>query len=140
MVGGPGYAHPTDISFEELKAIGAVPVVLSLEDAAVPEFTELLTTHKPDTVIFAAGAGGRGDKSRTRKVDYEGAVKVYDAMEAANVKRLLVVGAVDIRDRSKGYPDYYSEDSSEFPLRWIRTAPVQMLSDVGTGQLTLQRR
>ena len=46
-------------------------------------------------------------------MDYEGAVKVYDAMETANVKRLLVVGAVDIRDREKGFPDWYSEDSSE---------------------------
>jgi nucleoside-diphosphate-sugar epimerase len=66
--------------------------------------------------LFAAGAGGKGDPGRTRKVDYEGAVKVYDAMEGANVKRLVLIGAVDIRDRSKGWPDWYDEDDSEFIL------------------------
>ena len=62
--------------------------------------------------MFAAGAGGKGDPGRTRKVDYEGAVKVYDAMEAGNVKRLVLIGAVDIRDRSKGWPEWYDEDDS----------------------------
>jgi len=104
-------------SFADLKSLGAEPTVLSLEDASVPETAELLTSHKPDAVIFAAGAGGKGDKSRTRKVDYEGAVKVYDAMEISNIKRLLVVGAVDIRNRDNGYPEHYSEDSSECMIR-----------------------
>ena len=48
------------------------------------------------------------------KVDFEGAVKVYDAMEAANVKRLLLVGAIDVRDPSKGYPEYYDEASRRY--------------------------
>jgi hypothetical protein len=37
-------------------------------------------------------------------------------MEGANVKRLVLIGAVDIRDRSKGWPDWYDEDDSEFIL------------------------
>jgi nucleoside-diphosphate-sugar epimerase len=76
---------------------------------------------QPDVVVFAAGAGGKpssgsknggdGDaKSRTRKVDYEGAVKVYDAMEGANVRRLILVGAVDIRDRGGEVPGWYDEE------------------------------
>lgn len=35
-------------------------------------------------------------------------------MEAGNVKRLVLVGAVDVRDREKGYPEWYDEASSEF--------------------------
>jgi hypothetical protein len=35
-------------------------------------------------------------------------------MEAGNVKRLVLIGAVDIRDRSKGYPDWYDDDDSEY--------------------------
>lgn len=70
-------------------------------------------------MLFAAGAGGKGDPSRTRKVDYEGAVKVYDAMEAGNVKRLVLIGAVDIRDRSKGYPDWYDDDDSEYEYQGV---------------------
>ena len=81
----------------------------------MPELVESLTAHKPDVVVFAAGAGGKGDKSRTRKVDYEGAVKVYDAMESANVKRLILVGAVDIRDRDGEVPSWYTDDDGRLP-------------------------
>jgi nucleoside-diphosphate-sugar epimerase len=100
-------------SDSELKEIGAKPERLSLEDTDVPEITKLLTSNKPDGILFAAGAGGKGDPGRTRKVDFEGAVKVYDAMEAANVKRLVLIGALDIRDRSKGWPEWYNDDDSQ---------------------------
>jgi len=93
--------------------------VLSIEDAPVSDFTALLTSHHPDAVVWSAGAGGKGEKSRTQKVDYEGAVKVFDAMEAANVKRLLLVGAIDVRSRDKGYPSYYNDESSA----WLRPPP-----------------
>lgn len=35
-------------------------------------------------------------------------------MENANVKRLLHVGAIDIRSDQKAYPDYYNEESSAY--------------------------
>lgn len=101
-------------SDSELSKIGAKPERLSLEDADVPSIVKLLTSSKPDGVLFAAGAGGKGDPSRTRKVDYEGAVKVYDAMESGNVKRLVLIGALDVRDRSKGWPEWYNDEDSAF--------------------------
>ncbi len=88
--------------------------MLSLEDCTVPDLTALLSETEPDAIVFSAGAGGKGDKSRTRKVDYEGAVKVYDAMESSNVRRLLYVGAMDIRDRQKPKPEWYTSDDGEF--------------------------
>jgi nucleoside-diphosphate-sugar epimerase len=102
-------------SNSELEKLGAKPEILSIEDADVPQITSLLKSNKADGILFAAGAGGKGDPGRTRKVDYEGAVKVYDAMEAGNVKRLVLIGAVDIRDRSKGWPEWYDEDDSQCP-------------------------
>lgn len=114
-------------SDSELKEIGAKPERLSIEDADVPQITKLFTSTKPDGVLFAAGAGGKGDPSRTRKVDYEGAVKVYDAMEAGNVKRLVLIGALDIRDRSKGWPDWYDEDDSGSHLPGAALHPVTKL-------------
>jgi nucleoside-diphosphate-sugar epimerase len=92
----------------------------------------LLKSSKADGVLFAAGAGGKGDPERTRKVDYEGAVKVYDAMEAGNVKRLVLIGAVDIRDRSKGYPEWYddADSGSPQPHSWSEEADVvEKMSD-----------
>jgi nucleoside-diphosphate-sugar epimerase len=103
-------------SFSDLEAIGTTPTVLSLESATVPEITALLTTHKPDAVIWSAGAGGKGGKERTIAVDYEGAVKVFEGMETANIRRLIHVGAVDVRSRDKGIPEYYTEDSGELYL------------------------
>lgn len=107
------HKHIPEGSASDLTSLGATPEILSLEDAPVQDLTSLLTKHSPDAIIFSAGAGGKGDKSRTRKVDYEGAVKVFDAAESANVKRVLVVGAIDVRDRKSGYPDYYNDESSE---------------------------
>lgn len=68
-------------------------------------------------MVFAAGAGGKGDRSRTRAVDYDGAVKVYDAMESANVRRLVLVGAVDVRDREGEVPGWYTKEDRMSPPR-----------------------
>ncbi|KAK4689834.1 hypothetical protein P7C73_g299, partial [Tremellales sp. Uapishka_1] len=101
-----------------LEKLGAKPVVLSLEDVSVPDLTDFISETKPDVVIFAAGAGGKGGADRTRKVDYEGALKVFNAMESSGTKRLILVGAVDIRDRQKGYPEWYNEEDSMFLHRF----------------------
>lgn len=39
---------------------------------------------------------------------------MYDAMEAANCKRLIVVGAMDVRDRSKDMPEWYTKEDSKY--------------------------
>ncbi len=101
-------------SISALKSLGATPEILSLESTTVPNLTESLTKSRPDIIIFSAGSGGKGGPERTRAVDYEGAVKVFDAMEGCGIKRLLYVGAVDVRDRSRGDPEYYNEESCEF--------------------------
>lgn len=107
----------------DLSALGAKPLILSLEDAPVPDLVAALTKAKPDVVVFAAGAGGKGDKSRTRKVDYEGAVKVYDAMESANCKKLILVGAVDIRDRESDVPGWYNDEDVKASDRMWNAIP-----------------
>ena len=59
--------------------------------------------------MFSAGAGGKGGAERTKKVDYEGALKVFDAIEAVQTKtpRFILVSAIDVRDRSKPAPAHY---------------------------------
>jgi len=106
------------LSASDLQSLGATPHIHSLESATVSALVSLLTTTSPDAVVFAAGAGGKGGKERSRAVDYEGAVKVFDAMESANVKRLLLVGGQDVRTREKGWPDWYDEGSSECEGSW----------------------
>lgn len=105
-------SHASDIS-----ATGATPLVLSLENDSVSTFTNAFTSAQADVVYFAAGAGGKGGVERTRKVDYEGAVKVFDAIEGVgadgngnggNLKKphLVLVSAIDVRDLSK-VPEHY---------------------------------
>jgi hypothetical protein len=40
-------------------------------------------------------------------------VKVFDALEAANVRRLLYVGAIDVRDKTQPPPKHYTPESGE---------------------------
>lgn len=65
-------------------------------------------------MVFAAGAGGKDGPERTRAVDYEGALKVYQACHDAKVPRIVIIGAVDVRDISKPPPEWYDEDSSKY--------------------------
>lgn len=84
------------------------PILWSLEDDSVADLSHHLTKTQTEAVIFAAGAGG-GDPARTRKVDYEGALKVADAVEQAGLKRLLMISAADLRDRSQPPPEHYND-------------------------------
>ncbi|KAL7418569.1 hypothetical protein Q5752_007027 [Cryptotrichosporon argae] len=82
----------------DLTSLGATPHVLSLESTSKPELTAFLSSAQPDIVVFSAGAAGKGGPERTRAVDFEGALKVFDACEAVGC-RVIVVGATDVRDR-----------------------------------------
>jgi hypothetical protein len=68
--------HTDAYSLADLKALGATPAILSLEDASTAEITKLLSDTQADAVLFSAGAGGKGAPERTRLVDYDGALKV----------------------------------------------------------------
>lgn len=100
-----------DSSSKDIEALGATPHILSLEDCSVSDIAALVTSVSPRAVIFSAGAGGKGAPERTRAVDLEGLKKVAQALESTPCKRLLVVSAVDVRDRSAGYPAHYDENS-----------------------------
>ncbi|KII83703.1 hypothetical protein PLICRDRAFT_119013 [Plicaturopsis crispa FD-325 SS-3] len=106
--------HSADIT-----AVSATPLHLSLEDAPVSSLTEAF--QGKDIVYFSAGAGGKGGPERTRKVDYEGAVKVFDAIEQVQgaKPRLILVSAIDSRDPDK-VPEYYNETDISISKR-IRT-------------------
>ncbi|KAI5209399.1 NAD(P)-binding protein [Aureobasidium subglaciale] len=94
----------------ELEALGAIPIVRDIENSSVDQLATTISKHKPNVVIWSAGAGG-GSPERTRAVDHEGAVKIFDATAAAGVKRFIIVSAVDIRDReNKPKPEWYNDD------------------------------
>jgi nucleoside-diphosphate-sugar epimerase len=108
---------------EDISSTGATPVVLSLEEDSKETFTNLFEKHSAEIVVFSAGAGGKGGEERTKKVDYEGAVKIFEAIEGVNNEnrpRLLLVSAVDIRDPEKmpsHYVGFFPEMKSSILMR-----------------------
>lgn len=103
-------AHARDIA-----ATGAAAHVLSLEDSPAADFARVFAGA--DVVYFSAGAGGKGGPERTRKVDYEGAVKVFDAIEAVEgaKPRLVLVSAIDVRHPDR-IPEHYVRPSTSSSL------------------------
>lgn len=93
---------------QDVQKTGATPILLSLENDPKESFTKLFEEKKADVVVFSAGAGGTGGPERTKAVDYEGAVKIFNAIEGVDgdKPRLLLVSAVDIRDPEK-IPSHY---------------------------------
>ncbi|KAN0060794.1 hypothetical protein ACQY0O_007453 [Thecaphora frezii] len=99
------------------------PVIASLETASVDDLARLFRTHTPDVILFSAGAGGKGGPERTKAVDELGAIKVFDAIEKSGIaskggfRRLLLVSAVDVRDKTRPPPEWYSEADIEVSER-----------------------
>lgn len=91
---------------QDIKETGATPLVLSLEDDPISKFSNVFTGQ--DVVYFSAGAGGKGGEERTKAVDYQGAIKIFDALEGVQgpKPRLILVSAIDIRDPDK-IPAHY---------------------------------
>lgn len=73
---------------DEIRATGANPVELDIEDAGVDELAKAF--DGADAVVFSAGAGG-GNPARTEAVDHKAAVRAMDAAEKAGVTRFVMV-------------------------------------------------
>ncbi|KAJ6625994.1 NADH(P)-binding-domain-containing protein [Mycena sp. CBHHK59/15] len=113
--------HDTDI-----RAAFSTPLALSLEDSPTTEFTAAF--QGVDVVYFSAGAGGKGGEERTKKVDYEGALKVFDAIEAVEEgkrPRLILISAIDVRDPAK-IPEHYTEQDISLSTRVRGAIPAYM--------------
>ncbi|GAA5962813.1 hypothetical protein JCM3765_001529 [Sporobolomyces pararoseus] len=102
--------------FQDILQTGSTPLLLSLEEASIDQLTQAFKGAQG--VLFSAGAGGKGGKDRTVKVDQEGAIKVFDAIEKLDQSevekpKLILVGALDTRDLSKPPPKHYNEADLE---------------------------
>ena len=106
-------SHASDLSKQGPGKIESI--VASLEDLTVSELTSIFKKQNPEVIVFAAGSGGKGGRERTMKVDRDGAIKVFDAIEQCNFtlsefRRFLLVSAVDVRDTEKTKPSWYSPE------------------------------
>ncbi|KAJ7200581.1 hypothetical protein GGX14DRAFT_372168 [Mycena pura] len=156
-------AHEADI--RAASSAGTVtPLILSLEASPAADFAAAF--RRADAVYFSAGAGGQGGEERTKAVDYEGALKVFDALELVEEPRprLILVSAIDVRDPEK-VPAHYNEDdialsqrmrahiavymkwkyeadknlAARTAFRWTILRPGGLTSEPGTGTAAVGR-
>jgi uncharacterized protein YbjT (DUF2867 family) len=92
---------------DELRGVGAEPVVLDLEKASVSEVADAL--GGADSVVFAAGAGPGSGAPRKITVDRDAAILLADAAEAAGVRRYLMISAMgaDNENAADGRDDVF---------------------------------
>lgn len=137
MVRNPAHAG-------DLRADGAEPVVLDLEEASVEEVAG--AAGGSDAVIFAAGAGPGSGAARKETVDYAAAVKLMEAAEAAGVSRYVMISAMGTKDppggddvfsvylRAKARADAALMASG---LAWTVVRPGRLSDDPETGRVRI---
>lgn len=74
---------------DDVAATGAVPLLLSVEEASEAELAGAFTGA--DAVVWSAGAGGKGGPERTEAVDRRAAIRSMDAAQAVGVRRYVMV-------------------------------------------------
>ena len=128
----------------EVRATGATPLVLDLEDSDVSSTASALAGV--DAVIFAAGAGAGSGPERKLTVDRDGAILLADAAAEAGVLRFIVIsslGADSFADagdemgaylKAKSDADAYIRASD---LDWTIVRPGPLTDDAATGRVTV---
>ncbi|MDU0348906.1 NAD(P)H-binding protein [Actinomyces sp. MRS3W] len=74
---------------DDVAATGAVPLVVSVEEASEQELAAAF--DGADAVVWSAGAGGKGGPERTEAVDRDAAIRSMEAAKAASVPRYVMV-------------------------------------------------
>jgi uncharacterized protein YbjT (DUF2867 family) len=131
---------------DDLRQVGAEPVLLDLVSASVEEVAERL--RGADAAVFAAGAGPGSGVARKDTVDRGAAVLFADAAVRAGVRRYVVVSSMgadpahegdevfDVYLRAKGEADAYV--SGLDGLDWTILRPGSLTNDAGTGLVRLE--
>ncbi|MFI1734827.1 SDR family oxidoreductase [Streptomyces acidicola] len=131
---------------EDLRTVGAEPVLCDLESATVEQVAAHL--QGADAAVFAAGAGPGSGAARKDTVDRGAAVLFADAAVRTGVRRYIVVSSMgadanhpgdevfDAYLRAKGKADEYVRGQSA--LDWTILRPGALTNDAGTGLVRLE--
>ncbi|WBU63397.1 SDR family oxidoreductase [Paracoccus aerodenitrificans] len=129
---------------EKLRETGVTPVegdLLALDAAGL---STLMQGY--ETVIFSAGAGGKGGPEMTRAIDGEGLEKAVNAARSARVKRFILVSAFMDAGRGANPPNERFElymqvkrnaDARlvQSDLDWVILRPGTLTDEVGSGRI-----
>jgi uncharacterized protein YbjT (DUF2867 family) len=132
---------------EDLRAVGAEPVVLDLESAGVDEVARAL--NGADAAVFAAGAGPGSGIERKLTVDRDAAVLLADAAELAGVRRYLIISSMGADAHATGSDPVFTaylraKGAADDAIRargaaldWTVLRPGSLTDDPGTGLVRL---
>lgn len=108
--------------FDQIRSLGASPILHSLDTTTTSSLSDLISSlhPRPDVLVWAAGAGGKGGPERTNAVDRDAAIAAWDAAARTGLKRVVVVSAVDVREREKKkVPEWYDSEDMERSERML---------------------
>lgn len=131
---------------EALRKSGVNPIEGDLLGGDAAALSSLMAGH--DTVVFSAGAGGKGGPEMTRAVDGDGLEKAVAAASNAGVKRFLLVSAFMDAGRGANPPNERFElymqvkrkaDAHlvESGLNWVILRPGTLTDESGSGNIRL---
>lgn len=128
---------------DELKSLGATPVLGSLQELEANALAQLMSGS--DVVVFSAGAGGKGGMAMTNAIDGRGLELAVAAARHAEIKRFLLVSAFPEsfrgREISETFENYMSVKKladvhlAETDLDWVILRPGTLLDAPGTGKV-----
>ncbi|BFZ55054.1 hypothetical protein PYCC9005_002092 [Savitreella phatthalungensis] len=90
------------------------PRLFDLEYASTQQMASLLREADVDTVIWSAGAGGKGGHERTKAVDLDAAKRMIDATASVRGRRFIMVSALSSRERADRAAWWDDEDFAQF--------------------------
>lgn len=117
-------------------------VVVSLDETSPAMLAKVIVLH--DAVVFTAGSGGKN----LLQIDLDAAVKVFEAAEAAKVRRLILVSAIFTDNRewidaspirnyyiAKAYADRILVNEFATSLDFTIVKPTRLTNEPGTGTI-----
>ncbi|CCG87271.1 NAD(P)H-binding protein [Erwinia piriflorinigrans] len=129
---------------EELKQLGAVPASGSLTSLGVNDFAALMTGC--DSVVFTAGAGGKGGEENTNAIDGRGLELAVAAAQQAGISNFLLVSAFPEAGRgrqlSAGFEHYMAVKKqadvylAASNLDWVILRPGTLVDEAGNGKVS----
>jgi nucleoside-diphosphate-sugar epimerase len=131
-----------------LRSAGGEPVVVDLENIAVPDLT--IAIRGADAVVFAAGAGPGSGEQRKWTMDYGGAVKLIEAAQHEGIRRYVIVSSMGAAERppdpASGFAVYLQakhdadQKVRESGLDYTIIRPASLTDDPGTGRVAIPAR
>ncbi|ROM82776.1 NAD-dependent dehydratase [Pseudomonas brassicacearum] len=128
---------------EGLKALGAIPVAGNLLDLETEALAKLMAGS--DTVVFAAGAGGKGGAQMTDAIDGHGLELSVAAARLAGIRRFILVSAFPEASRGKTVSETFENymavkkradvHLAASDLDWVILRPGTLRDSPGTGKV-----